>query len=145
MNNKPQIEATYAGYFPEIPKLSLRILARACRVKPKKKDILNLFNCKDETLEHFCTLNGFLSFEHFRVVHSTNARDMLMQKAIDLAMEGDRQAMRLCLINLCGWADSVDQKLQRLEQEISNMGIEEITKRLRAVASTLAIEEKNEV
>ena len=85
------------------------LLERGLKIKP----VAACLNMSQETLRRRIKEISGQTFEEYRLKKVSGTAKQLIEKAIDMAMNGDAKMMQLCLINLAGWTN-------RLEHDVSD-------------------------
>lgn len=88
-------------------------LKKLMQFKPTLKDCAGFFDCSEDTISrHIEKIEG-LSFYEFRDRYLGLTRIKLQQKAIQMALAGDRTMLIFSLKNLSGWKDSPEIMLEQ--------------------------------
>ncbi len=89
------------------PRASLNIeqLYQLMRMKPTLADTAAFFEVSEDTIERFIDRKTGLTFKVFREQHMVHCRHSLIRKAYEMALDGDRSMLALCLKHMCGWND----------------------------------------
>jgi AraC-like DNA-binding protein len=83
--------------------------------KPTLRDCAGFFNCSEDTVSRHVEKIEGMSFFDFREKYLGNTRIKLQQKAIQMALTGDRVMLIFALKNLCAWKDNPDFALEQEE------------------------------
>lgn len=89
-------------------KKKLEELQKLMRFKPRLIDAAAWFDCGKTTVEDTIREHFDMTFREFREKYMVKTRMALQQKAINMAMGGDRIMLLFTLKNLCGWQDNPD-------------------------------------
>ncbi len=87
-------------------KIDAKQLAMLAKLRASLDDCASFFKCHPTTIKTWLKDNYDLSYTEFREQQLVHTKLGLTQKAIELAMGGDKTMMIFCLKNLCGWTDT---------------------------------------
>lgn len=90
---------------PPIP-IDIDQLAKLMRFRPSKDDCAAFFKCSTQAIDAAIERAQGIGFKEFRDRNMVHVRFGLIQKAQELALQGDRTMLIFCLKNLCGWNDN---------------------------------------
>lgn len=99
----------------EINKLEL---IKLMKFWPTLADCAGFLSCSEDTITRFIKKEEGLSFWDFRDKYFGSTRIKLRQKALQMAMSGDRALMIFLLKNYCGMKDNPDVYLEQQEVEL---------------------------
>lgn len=81
------------------------LIGKLCRFKLKLSDVAELSGASETTIEDEIKKREGTTFREFREKKMAPIRQSLAQKAISMAMAGDKVMLIFCLKNMNGWAD----------------------------------------
>lgn len=84
-------------------------LEKLMRWKPTLADTAAWFKVSEDTIERLIKATDGLRFAEFRRKNMVHVRIGLVQKAISMAMKGDKTMLIFSLKNMCGWGDVPDK------------------------------------
>lgn len=92
-----------AGRPPEIADVDM--LKRLMRTRPSLEDVAIIMGCGERTVQDTIRREFDMTFIEFRQLHMAGIRQKLVDKALDMALEGEGNATMLihCLRNICDW------------------------------------------
>ncbi len=88
---------------PEQDRIDVNLLKNIMRMKPRLEDVAVIMDCSGRTIERFIREQFDQTFKEFRELHMVHTKNSLIQKAIDMALEGNPVMLIFCLKNLCDW------------------------------------------
>lgn len=100
-------------------KIDLKNLKSLMKFRPTLAECAGFFDCSEDTISRFIEKQEGLTFFSFREKHFGSTRMKLRQKALQMAMSGDRTMMIFLLKNFCGMKDNPDFDL-----EVEKVGLE---------------------
>jgi len=93
------------------------LLDKILQFRPSLDDTATIMKCSADLVEKKIKSRHGITFSDYRNKRMANVRLTLVQKAIDMAKNGDRVMLIFTLKNLCGWCDNpemvnTDSKLE---------------------------------
>lgn len=80
-------------------------LKELMRYRPTLSDCAAWFNCSEDTIERRIKELEHLNFAEFRAKYLGRTKLTLIQRAMSMALEGDKVMLKFCLKNLAGWSE----------------------------------------
>lgn len=114
---------------PEIPRrkpgdpFDWDLLDMLLQFKPSLADTATLMKCSEDTLEIFIKKKYKVTFSEYRDKRMASVRMTLVQKAIEMARNGDRVMLIFCLKNLCGWTDN-PAEIKQMKEVVDRLVIQ---------------------
>lgn len=108
-----------------------RQLELVCKYKISLVDAANLFDMCDDTLNARIKEKYGETFSEYRAKKLAQTKVSLAEKAITMALNGDRTMLIFCLKNINEWVDKVEKDVQ-------------VTQRVETIEEYLDRKEKNE-
>jgi hypothetical protein len=89
--------------------LDWTLMESLMRFKPSLSDTAELMETSEDTIANRIRETYDLTFSEYRAKKMAKVRRSLVQKALDMAINGGHATMLIfCLKNLCGWTDNQD-------------------------------------
>jgi AraC-like DNA-binding protein len=93
-------------------------LKNLMKFNPTLSESAGFFDCSEDTISRFVKKEEGLSFWDFRKKYFGSTQIKLRQKAIQMAMSGDRALMIFLLKNFCGLKDNPEIFLEQNDVEL---------------------------
>jgi hypothetical protein len=87
--------------------IELNKIASLLQFTPSLSDTADWFGVSEDTISRRVKEETGLTFAEFREKKRGQIRIKLNQKAVEMALAGDRTLLIFCLKNYCGWSDNV--------------------------------------
>ena len=84
-------------------------LGNYCQFKPNLKTVAEMMNVSESTLKDYIKKKFSETYTEFAERKMSGIKLKLVQKAISMALAGDRTMLIFCLKNYCGWSDIPEQ------------------------------------
>jgi hypothetical protein len=81
-------------------------LSNYCQFKPSLKTAAEMMGCCETTLKSYIRRKFDESYSEFQDRKMSPVKIKLVQKALQMALGGDRVMLIFCLKNLCKWSDN---------------------------------------
>lgn len=99
-------------------KIKIDDLKKLMHFRPTLSDAAGFFNCSEDTVTRLIKAEEGLSFSEFREKYFGSTRIRLRQKALQMALSGDRHLLTFLLKNYCGLKDNPDFVLEQEQCEL---------------------------
>ncbi len=86
------------------------LLDKILQFKPSLNDTASIMKCCPDLVEKKIKATHGITFSEYREKKMASVRLTLVQKALDMAKNGDRTLLIFCLKNLCGWCDNPETR-----------------------------------
>lgn len=93
-------------------------LKKLMRFQPTLCDTASYFDCSEDTISRLIQKNDKLTFWEFRERHFGTTRMKLREKALAMALSGDRHMMIFLLKNYCGMKENPEIYLEQINAEL---------------------------
>lgn len=93
-------------------KFDWKLLDKILQYKPSLVDTADIMEVSGDTVARRIREKYDMTFAEYRNKKMAKVRMSLVQKAIELAMNGDRTLMIFSLKNYCGWSDNPAEQLE---------------------------------
>jgi len=84
-------------------------LCKLMKFRPTLSDTAGWFDVSEDTIERRVKEEFGKTFREFRDHYLAETKILLVQKALSMAIEGDRKMLVLALKNYCGWEENPTQ------------------------------------
>lgn len=78
---------------------------------PSEVVVVDIMGCSKDTIERRLKEKHNTTFKVYREKMMAKTKLRLQQKAISMALEGNKTMLIFCLKNLCQWADKVEHSV----------------------------------
>lgn len=99
-------------------KLKIDELKKLMQFRPTLADTAGFFDCSEDTISRFIKSEQGVTFSDFREKHFGLTRIKLRQKALQLALAGEKTLLVFLLKNFCGMRDNPDLTLEQEDHEL---------------------------
>lgn len=99
-------------------KIDHQKLKNLMQFSPTLSDCAAFFDCSEDTISRHIEKVENMTFYNFREIYLGSTRIKLRQKAIQMALSGDRTMLIFSLKNLCAWKDKPDFEVEHIPCEL---------------------------
>ena len=89
--------------------INIENLKKLLKFRPTLEDTAAWFEVSADTIERRIKEITGKTFREYRDVCLSDTKQLLVQKALSMAIEGDRKMLVLALKNYCGWEENPTQ------------------------------------